>query len=117
MVSSHHDPFILTWYSKGQSVEANQPNLISFEAVIENDIRLSYPLGSDLMKKPRPGGYRKCSGSLTGEFNDDDFDAFRWYNSALKGLWVQYARNGVEVPVKNAGGNGGNIEYDRIPWR
>jgi len=112
VVSSHHDPFIITWYTRGQSSEANEPDLISFEAVIENDIRLSYPLGSDLMKKPRPGGYRKCSGSLTGEFNDSDFDAFRWYNSALKGLWVQYARNGVKVPVKNAGGNGGDAEYE-----
>lgn len=112
VVSEHHDNFVLVWYSRAPGTEAVEPLLVSFEAAIENDLRFAYPLGADRLKKPTIGGYRKVSGRLVGEFNDSDFDAFRWYNSAMKGLWMQYARNGVKVPVKNVGGNAGDLEYE-----
>jgi len=108
ITGTHHGGMILIWYSESPGTETYIPSLSSFEATLDNKLRIAYPLGSDLMKKPARGDYRQVSGRFVGEFNDPAFDAFRHYSSAQKCVWIQYATNGVNVPIPTGPGSNPN---------
>jgi hypothetical protein len=113
-VGEEHEGFSMLWYTRGPGTNpptgVYSPTFSSFSVSIDNRLGANYPLGSDLIKKPRRSGYRKVTGRLIGEFNDNQFDAFELYSTAQKALWYQYVVGNTITPV-NAGGNDANLSY------